>query len=106
MPKELSLEELMKNVHRVLETPFWIPELSSETIYSRLHDDHDGTLEGRVSIEFNRHGDAWIDIDTRSGPALRFRTLGGGGRSPRTRNALMLLALAMKLDNEEKPDPD
>lgn len=33
-----------------------------------------------------------------------FRTAGGGGRSLRTRNALMLLAEAIRLDNLERPE--
>ena len=56
---------------------------------------------------FNRLGDAWVDISDSASPSLRFRTagsIGGGGRSFRTRNALMLLTLAMKLDNEDIPD--
>ena len=109
MPKEPSLERLLKNVRCVLETPFWIPELNVNGVYQRLHDDIDGIFEGRIIIQFSRDGDVWVSTDIPPNKSLRFRMAGyltGGGRSPRTRNALMLLALAMKLDNEEKPDPD
>lgn len=34
---------------------------------------------------------------------LMFRSYDGGGKSQRVRNALMILALAIKLDNEEYP---
>lgn len=37
------------------------------------------------------------------GATLRFRTFGGGGLSPRTRNALMILAEAIRRDKEERP---
>ena len=49
---------------------------------------------------FTKDGDAWIGIDVRN--FLRFRMpLCGGGQSPRTRNALLILAEAIRLDNEE-----
>lgn len=102
MPKEVKLERLLKDVRRVLENPFWIPELSSEEVYTRIHDDHDGTFEGKISIGFSHDGDAWIYVD-KAHSSLRFRTFFGGGMSERVRNALMILAYAIKLDNEKKP---
>jgi hypothetical protein len=107
MPKEVSVEKLVKDVRRVLENQFWIPELGAEVIYSRIEDDCDGDFTKKLAVEFNCVGDVLINTGDRC-PPLRFRMPGmlGGGRSPRTRNALMILALAMKLDNEEKPDPD
>jgi len=100
-----SVERLIKDAHRVLENPFWIDEIEPDFSYERLHDDHDGTFEGKICVNFLSNGDAVISVvDIRHRPSsyLRFRTPGGGGKSPRTRNALMLLALAIKLDNEEK----
>jgi len=38
-----------------------------------------------------------------TGATLRFRNTFGGGNSERVRIALMILALAIKLDNEERP---
>jgi hypothetical protein len=96
-----SQERLVKDVRRVLEHPFWIPELVNNEVYSRLHDDHDGEFTGRVSVVFSPDSDAWIFIDKIDG--LRFRTYSGGGASLRVRNALIILALAIKLDNEEHP---
>jgi hypothetical protein len=69
--------------------------------YSRLHDDHDGEFTGKISVVFSPDSDAWVYIDKRDG--LRFRTYSGGGASLRVRNALIILALAIKLDNEEHP---
>ena len=96
-----SVEMLIKDAHRVLENPFWIDEIEPNFSYERLHDDHDGNRVGKICVNFLINGDAVLSTDSHHGPHLRFRTFGGGGKSPRTRNALMLLALAIKLDNEE-----
>jgi hypothetical protein len=99
-----SPERLMKDVRRVLETPFWIEGLETDVFYERLHDDHDGSRQGRILVAMGRNGDAWVSVNGPSNvPTLRFRTFGGGGLSPRVRNALMVLAQAIKLDNEERP---
>jgi hypothetical protein len=103
MPREVSVERLIKDAHRVLENPFWIPDLKSDEIYERVHDDHDGTFEGRLEVFFDKMGDAYIASSKHPISMLRYRTWGGGGLSPRVRNALMILAWAIKLDNEEKP---
>jgi len=102
MPKEASVERLLKDARRVLENPFWIPEVETEVAYRRLHDDHDGTREGMLIVTFSPDGDAWVTTDKHHGSSLRFRNHFGGGNSPRTRNALMLLALAIKLDEAEE----
>ena len=101
MPKELTAEQLIKYSRLVLENPFWIPDLNDSAFYDRLHDDHDGTFKGVLNVAFSSDGDAWIGIDGR--PHLRFRNFLGGGMSLRVRNALMILAFAIKLDNEEHP---
>lgn len=100
MPTTTTLE---KRARQVLEEPFWISELKTDLWYERLHDDDDGTKEGKVLVMFIENGDGFITTDKHRGPSLRFRTMGGGGNSLRVRNALMLLALAIKLDNETRP---
>ncbi|MFA6227645.1 MAG: hypothetical protein WC668_00435 [Patescibacteria group bacterium] len=100
---EPSVDRLIKDAQRVLKNPFWIPELTVEQVFERIHDDHDGKFTGRLMVQFTRDGDAWITTDGHRGPPLRFRAPLGGGSSPRVRNALMLLALAIKLDNQERP---
>jgi hypothetical protein len=100
--KEASLKRLLQDVRRVLNNPFWIPEISTEDVYTRIQDDHDGTGVGRISITFTPDGDAWVFTDKHLN-AMRFRNFFGGGMSERTRNALMILAYAIKLDNEQKP---
>jgi hypothetical protein len=91
------------NIKKLLEVPFWPSSLTPNKPYTRLHDDHDGTHQGRIGVIFDQMGDAYIFSDHQ--PFLRFRTWGGGGNSLRVRNALVILAEAIRLDNEDKPDP-
>ncbi len=104
MAREVNQERLVKDARRVLENHFWIRDLDILELYERIHDDHDGTYEGSIGVSFSEDGDAWLDTQrNHHGGALRFRNSFGGGMSPRVRNALMILALAIKLDNEERP---
>ncbi len=104
--RELTTGRLLRDTRRVLNSPFWIPELHTNTVYSRLHDDHDGTRKGVISVQFDQQGDAWLSTDMHRGPPLRFRMEGGGGLSLRVRNALMILAEAIRLDNLDRPVGD
>lgn len=88
-----------QEIQRILETPYWIKTIHPDTIYQRNHDDHDGKPKGGLVVMFDKMGDAYISID--NCPHLRFRTFGGGGLSLRTRTALMILAEAIRLDNEK-----
>lgn len=103
MSKIISQERLSKDARRVLENPLMLPEISSEESYRRFHDDHDGTYEGQLALGITRDGDMWIGIDQPPGAFLRFRNYFGGGQSLRVHNALKILALAIKLDNQDKP---
>lgn len=99
---EASAERLAKYVRRVLGGSFWISDLKAMEVYSRLHDDHDGTFTGHLAVALLSNGDAVVSIE--GAHSLRFRdAMSGGGRSPRVRNALMILAYAIELDNEEDP---
>lgn len=94
-------------IKELLEESFWLESLNSKELYSRLHDDHDGMFKGRINVSFSPDGDAWISFEPGHSFALRFRmSMVGGGRSPRVRNALMILAEAIRLDNLERPDPE
>lgn len=86
-------------IRQLLEAYFWPTHLQPNRRYVRLHDDHAGTFEGRLSIVIGEDGDAWVATD---GPEpLRFRMpTTGGGRSPYTRTALVILAEAIRLDDE------
>ena len=88
----------VKDVAELLESSFWLNTLKSKEYYSRLHDDHDGTMEGKIHVYFDDMGDGYVA--TSGNYCLRFRTDGGGGRSLRVRNALLILAEAIRLDNE------
>lgn len=89
------------DIERVLEGNYWPEGLDTRTAYARVHDDCDGDATQVISVSFTPDGDAWVS--TLCGRPLRFRNGIGGGMSLRTRNALMLLALAIKKDNEEIP---
>ena len=99
--REISNEQLIRGVKIILDSDFFIPDLITEEFYRRLHDDHDGTFSGGISVSVDRNGDVWLNTDGQR--SLRFRTSIGGGQSLRVRTALTILALAIKLDNEERP---
>lgn len=89
----------------IVETPFWPKTLEPMERYERFDDD---TRLGHLSVIFSRDSDAWIDLQSEKDPdepnfSHRFRTFFGGGQSLRVRNTILLLALAIKLDNRERP---
>jgi len=97
-------EDPIEAARLLLVNPFWISELKTEQLYERFHDDHDGTFKGSLGVSCLPNGDIQVGVmGVPTGFALRFRNVFGGGMSERVRNALMLLALAIKLDNEEHP---
>jgi hypothetical protein len=101
---EISHERLIKDARHLLESHFWIPDLKANQPYTRVHDDHDGTFKGNITVLFSVDGDAWCrTLDDHCSRLLRFRNILGGGESLRVRNALMLLAYAIQLDNQENP---
>lgn len=81
----------------------WPEDLEPFTEYRRVHDDHDGTHSGSIAVTFTPDGDAHVSADAEPGSSLRYRTSFGGGASLRTRNALVILALAIKMDSGEAP---
>jgi len=104
IPEKLSDEELYQQVINLLEGAYWLKDLDTMYRYTRNHDDDDGTRTGKINVIISGDGDSHIWIDAPSeGGSLRFRTYGGGGLSLRVRNAIVLLALAIKMDNEERP---
>jgi len=100
----MSPELAEKKVHQLLNADFWLPSINVMEGYTRVHDDHDGSMTGIVQIMFGRDGDAHLSTDKHMGASLRFRMpLVGGGQSKRVRTALLILAEAIRLDNEERP---
>ncbi len=97
-------DRIPETVAQLLASEFWLHSLAPDTGYSRLHDDHDGTYQGTLRIIFDRMGDAHVIATGTNGLVmLRFRTSGGGGVSLNTRKALLILAEAIRKDNEERP---
>lgn len=79
----------------------WPEGLRPMKHYSRTQDDCDGNLQDGITVVFGPDGDAHIYQTGQD--CSRFRTHAGGGLSPTTRGALMLLALAIERDNRDNP---
>lgn len=75
-------------------------------MYQRFEDD---SPEGFISVMFGGDGDGYLTIAAQMDPnehkwSMRFRMpMMGGGQSPRVRNALLILAEAIRLDNLDHP---
>lgn len=95
-----------KAMRQLLETPFWPSTLKPGELYQRYEDD---SPLGFLSITFGCDGDGHILVLHEQDPkerrfSMRFRMpMTGGGQSPRVRNALLILAEAIRLDNEDHP---
>jgi hypothetical protein len=95
---------ISQEIKKILEEPFWLHSLETRMTYRRLHDDHDGAYSGHIEVMFGPDGDAWVSVSSsKRNENLRFRMFSGGGKSLRVRNALLILAEAIRLDNEEHP---
>lgn len=77
-------------------------QLEPREIEFRTHDDCDGRLEEAIGVGLSVDGDVWLQLPPMV-TSLRFRTYAGGGQSPRVRNALLILAEAIRRDNEARP---
>lgn len=102
--KRLLEENKSEVLRAMMEHPFWPRALELQKPYTRLGDD----TSGEISVVFASDADAWVEVWSDPDPeepgfAHRFRCGFGGGDSLRVRNALLMLALAIKLDNEAFP---
>lgn len=100
-------DKAQKMVEQLLSEPYWLPNLDTRTSYWRYEDD---SPLGQLIISFSPDGDGHIHVmaehDPNEGPkwSQRFRMpMMGGGQSPRVRNALLILAEAIRLDNIDSP---
>lgn len=100
---EINPDDVPELIESLLDHPFWLHSIKTMHSYERLHDDHDGTKQGVLNVMFSPDGDARVWITGERNEALRFRTFQGGGMSLRTRAALLILAEAIRLDNEKRP---
>lgn len=87
-------------VDKLLATAGSIP-IPPKGMHWRVHDDHDGTFTGEIVVFVAEDGDVHVGMDRQ--PPIRFRNPLGGGNSPRTHQALLMLAHAIALDNADRP---
>ena len=101
----------MKVNPETIFAPYWPPELAPEDVCIALCDDKGRNGGTFVQVLTGNDGDMhvsmqdWEDIPEGKPsllPSARFRTWAGGGRNLRTRQALIWLALAIKMDNAER----
>jgi len=94
-----------EQIDKVLSDFYWPPNLVAGHLYVTTHDDNEGDpLSGQLKVVFGPDGDGWIEIThkgRRPGGGLRFRTFGGGGKYLKVRNALLLLAEAIRQEGED-----
>lgn len=104
IPSPLSVSRALNTL---LEGSYWLPSLTVRTGYSRRQDDTDGDRgpAQTLTVALGPDGDAWVLQPPPNSPDFRFRTHAGGGQSPRVRNALLVLAEAIRRDNEDRPQP-
>lgn len=110
---EKDLEEVVKKIISVnpeiviralLEKHFWPQSIKINEHYRRFGDDNNGSLK----VFFSNDGDGRVDVESLKDPkepfdSHRFRTGFGGGDSLMVRNALLVLALAIKAENARRP---
>jgi len=109
-PKRIVTSDNVEQVIKeLLDLPFWPPGINTDEIYRAQTDDTDGKPEyGWLMVQFSCDGDAWVSQSAteRGMPDdIRFRMPCGGGRHLRVRNAICILAMAMKLDMEGQGNP-
>lgn len=101
-------------IKAVLENLAWPREVDTDSKYFVREDDGDGAIRG-ISVNFLDNGDSIIDLreccieshfvesDIYSTPHVyRFRNVCGGSMNPLVQKALLLLALTIANDPDEK----
>lgn len=97
----ISQAQIPKTVQALLESEFNLPGLVPGKIYGRVHalEECGGLAELCVLVLENRDVCVYITNEQGESTPLRFCSYEGGGSALRTRNALILLAEAIRLDN-------
>ncbi len=99
-----------RELHALLESPHGNLTREQDFVCQVQHDDTDGEDTGFLTLTAQRNGDIRMMVDQRPCRSLRFRTMFGGGSHLIVRNALLLLALAIHLEENHTPfkdyDPD
>lgn len=102
--KTPSTISISRALNTLLDSYHFPLTLDLNTRYSRVQDDCEGIKDHSqaLSVIISHDSDVWIF--TGGGQPLRFRMpLLGGGMSPRVRNGVLVLAEAIRRDNEESP---
>ncbi len=99
VPSPLAVDRALNTL---LERHWWPQTLQPQSAHSRVHDDNDGDRSQALTVFLGHDLDAHVMLDGES-LNLRFRAPLGGGASPRVRNALLVLAEAIRRDNEASP---
>lgn len=91
-------------LNTLLDGAYFPATLQSGVLYQRVHDDCDGDTLQTLGVAIAPDSDVHVVLPiSRDVDSLRFRTYFGGGMSLRVRNALLVLAEAIRRDNEERP---
>ena len=99
----MSEKPIEKQIKALLEDNYWLTTLNTKEAYFRTQDDCDGDMTQGIEVAFSPDGDAWVRTTQGAMGTCRFRMAVGGGQSLRVRNALLILAEAIRLDNKERP---
>lgn len=84
----------------LLESMYWPTTLAVGQCHTRIHDDSDGQADAEHALSVILAADGDVHVVAGAGQPLRFRCALGGGVSPRVRSALLVLAEAVRRDNE------
>lgn len=97
----------MISIKEFLEKVNFPKKLEASKFYHRVQDDNDGDLKSGVRVFISPDGDVHVRVIGSEGSPFdssRYRIpIIGGGRSPLVRNALLILAEAIRIENEENP---
>lgn len=98
-----NTQDVERAMNVLLEGSYWPASLEAKVAYSRRHDDTDGdtSADQNLTVMFGLDADGYVTNGWAQ--TLRFRESFGGGQSPRVRNALLVLAEAIRRDNEAFP---
>jgi len=105
--KKLLEDHPTEYMRAILEHPFWPPSIETRQAYLTRYEDDSPT--GNLMVMFGPDGDGWIEVISRPEPhqlgssCFRFRNYSGGGQGLRVHAALFVLAEAIRLDNELRP---
>lgn len=102
MPKRLIPEGQESHaIRELLESPVFPESLNGLDFFQVRTDDADGNqVIDMLTVEIA--GDSDVHLHIINGGTCRFRTLAGGGKHLRVRQALLILAEAIRLDTEEE----